>query len=44
MTVSVRSEPRIWPQDIRHEHVRHKALGPVRAELLRVFATPNGRS
>lgn len=39
MTFSVRSEPRIWPED-----VRHKALGPVRADLLRVLATLNGRS
>ncbi|SFJ87845.1 hypothetical protein SAMN05216304_11767 [Bosea sp. OK403] len=39
MTVSIRSEPRIWPKD-----VRHKALGPVRADLLRILAIPTGRS
>lgn len=39
MTLSIRSEPRIRPKD-----VRHKAFGPDLADLPRILAMPNGRS
>ncbi|POR46947.1 hypothetical protein CYD53_12131 [Bosea psychrotolerans] len=39
MTLSIRSEPRIRPKD-----VRYKALGPDHTDLPRILAMPNGRS